>query len=370
MCLTHIFTCSPYAWYRSLPLKYQWLLVFMDETYLWEHSAKQYSWNAPGNLRSPLRVRSSKGKRWTVIHAGYKDGWIKGAEFFEVGSDNGEFHGTIDAEFFEEWFTKTFLPSLPKHRCMIIMDNAAFHRKVAVSRSKLTVATIKERLTLHNVPFTDDMTKAELLLLMDEHAPIRPTLETIAEAAGHRILWLPPYFPEFNPIECMWGIIKNCMRKLYNDERITAAVFRDRFHTSCLRCSSNVWRNTIKMCRAAMQMHIDDDDIKADPPDEKKDVATSLLSLGESKREREPTPDHSSDDDVDNDDNDIDDVDDDDIDEKTDAAASSSSLPDTSSGRKRRKAQRLLQPTEQQVRWHDEVAAPGSSKAPALVWKQ
>ena len=33
-------------------------------------------------------------------------------------------------------------------------------------------------------------------------------VETIAENAGFRIIWLPPYHPIFNPIEEAWGITK------------------------------------------------------------------------------------------------------------------------------------------------------------------
>ena len=34
------------------------------------------------------------------------------------------------------------------------------------------------------------------------------------EAAGARLLYLPPYSPDFNPIENMWGKIKQILRRL------------------------------------------------------------------------------------------------------------------------------------------------------------
>jgi transposase len=37
--------------------------------------------------------------------------------------------------------------------------------------------------------------------------------ETI-EAAGARLVYLPPYSPDFNPIEPCWGKIKQCLRAL------------------------------------------------------------------------------------------------------------------------------------------------------------
>jgi len=34
------------------------------------------------------------------------------------------------------------------------------------------------------------------------------------ESAGASQLYLPPYSPDFNPIECMWGKVKACLRSL------------------------------------------------------------------------------------------------------------------------------------------------------------
>ncbi len=41
----------------------------------------------------------------------------------------------------------------------------------------------------------------------------KKTVELI-EAAGCRIIFLPPYSPDFNPIEHFWAAIKNSIRRL------------------------------------------------------------------------------------------------------------------------------------------------------------
>ena len=33
-------------------------------------------------------------------------------------------------------------------------------------------------------------------------------------AVGARVLYLPPYSPDFNPIEACWFVVKQCLRKL------------------------------------------------------------------------------------------------------------------------------------------------------------
>ena len=76
---------------------------------------------------------------------------------------------TMTSDFFEAWFQKFLLPTLNKPP-VIIMDNARFHR----------------------------MSKLELL----------------CEEFGHKLLPLPPYSPEYNPIEKTWAHIKKHLKKV------------------------------------------------------------------------------------------------------------------------------------------------------------
>ena len=76
---------------------------------------------------------------------------------------------TMTSDFFEAWFECFLLPSL-KTRSVIIMDNARFHR---MSR-----------------------------------------LKELCESEGHRLLPLPPYSPDYNPIEKTWAHMKKHLRKV------------------------------------------------------------------------------------------------------------------------------------------------------------
>ncbi|VLK18929.1 IS630-Spn1, transposase Orf2 [Streptococcus pneumoniae] len=77
---------------------------------------------------------------------------------------------TMTSNFFEAWFQKFLLPTLTTPS-VIIMDNARFHR----------------------------MGKLELL----------------CEEFGHKLLPLPPYSPEYNPIEKTWAHIKKHLKRYY-----------------------------------------------------------------------------------------------------------------------------------------------------------
>jgi len=73
-----------------------------------------------------------------------------------------------DAAFFENWFTNTLLNALPKRAgYTVILDNAAFHRKKALR--KLAWGKI-------------------------------------------RLLFLPPYSPDYNRIEKSWANMKRYLR--------------------------------------------------------------------------------------------------------------------------------------------------------------
>ena len=93
-----------------------------------------------------------------------------------AGLTNGEliapmtYEETMTSDFFEAWFQKFLLPTL-NTPSVIIMDNARFHR----------------------------MGKLELL----------------CEEFGHKLLPLPPYSPEYNPIEKTWAHIKSTSKSYY-----------------------------------------------------------------------------------------------------------------------------------------------------------
>jgi len=81
----------------------------------------------------------------------------------------------MDSKLFETWFKTRLLPNLPP-KTTLVMDNASFHRK--------------------------------------------SILIPLAETAGHKIIFLPPYSPELNAIENFWSWLKGRLRKilpLFND---------------------------------------------------------------------------------------------------------------------------------------------------------
>lgn len=70
---------------------------------------------------------------------------------------------------------------------------------------------MQDWLSDRNIPFSATMFKAELFEIVKLNMPKFKTykIDFILEEHGHSVLRLPPYHPELNPIELIWGLVKN-----------------------------------------------------------------------------------------------------------------------------------------------------------------
>jgi transposase len=132
-------------------------IVYVDETGIDTYLNREYGWSERGE---PIMgfVSGRKFKRVGIVAA------QKGKTILSPL----QYDGTMDSTLFEIWFTSQLLPSLPINT-VIVMDNASFHRK--------------------------------------------NKLFGFAEEAGQRLIFLPPYSPELNPIENFWAWLKRYLRK-------------------------------------------------------------------------------------------------------------------------------------------------------------
>lgn len=58
------------------------------------------------------------------------------------------------------------------------------------------------------------LTEGDVLVLDNLGVHKASRIEEIATAYGARVIWLPPYSPDFSPIEQMWSKLKTYLRKV------------------------------------------------------------------------------------------------------------------------------------------------------------
>ena len=109
------------------------------------------------------------------------------------------------------WIRTQLVPNLPPQSVLVI-DNASYHN-VAINRDP-TTATLKKDmiswLVERNISHNATQTKPQLYHIIKQFKTKTPQyiLDTELHKHGHRVLRLPPYHPELNPIEKMWAQVK------------------------------------------------------------------------------------------------------------------------------------------------------------------
>lgn len=143
-------------WHEQLAKEPAAALVFVDES------------GATTKL-TRLRARAPEGQRAVgrIPHGHYQTTTLVAGIGLRGPCAPWLFEGALDGEMFLAWVVQGLAPTLQKGD-VVIMDNLATHK-------------------------------------------VRGVCEAI-EAVGARLLYLPPYSPDYNPIENMWSKIKQILR--------------------------------------------------------------------------------------------------------------------------------------------------------------
>jgi transposase len=135
-------------------------IVYIDETGFDDYYARQYGYSKRGQ-RIIGKIYGRKIYRTNLV-AGLANGKIIAPKLY---------HKNTSYLLFEDWFKKELLPRIKK-KSIIVLDNATFHRK--------------------------------------------KVLRMLAKKRKCHILFLPPYSPDFNPIEKKWSNTKEFLRNNIN----------------------------------------------------------------------------------------------------------------------------------------------------------
>lgn len=132
-------------------------LVFIDETWASTNMARTHG-RCPRGERLRMAVPHGHWKTTTLVAGlgarGVVAPWV--------------LDGPINGDAFETYVRRVLVPEL-EHGDVVVMDNLSSHK--------------------------------------------RPEVRALIEAAGGRVLYLPPYSPDFNPIEKAFAKLKDLLRK-------------------------------------------------------------------------------------------------------------------------------------------------------------
>ena len=143
--------------------------MYVDESGVTAYLPREYARAPRGETVEDVK-RGNKFERVNVVGA-LCNGTHSAVECYQQ---------TTDGAFFERWFTGCLLPVLPKGHT-VIMDNAPFHRKTRLR--KLARGKV-------------------------------------------RLLFLPPYSPDYNPIEKSWANMKRFLRNNLQDfQSVNLAIY-------------------------------------------------------------------------------------------------------------------------------------------------
>ena len=145
-------------WHERLAAVPSARLVFVDES-------------GANTKMTRLYGRSPVGERLVthIPHGHYQTSTLIAAVRLRGPCAPWLFEGAMDGEMFVAWVRQGLAPTLQPDD-WVILDNLATHK----------VAGVRETI----------------------------------EAAGARLLYLPPYSPDFNPIENLWSKVKQILRRL------------------------------------------------------------------------------------------------------------------------------------------------------------
>lgn len=132
--------------------------IYLDESGINQYIYREYG-RAPRGEKILGEISGKRFARESFISALYEGKFLAPMCF----------QGTCNSELFNAWLEKVLLPELPKDK-VLILDNASFHRS--------------------------EETKY------------------LVNNAGCKLLFLPPYSPDLNPIEKYWANLKVKIREL------------------------------------------------------------------------------------------------------------------------------------------------------------
>ncbi|XP_063220955.1 uncharacterized protein LOC134530217 isoform X3 [Bacillus rossius redtenbacheri] len=145
--------------------------IFVHETWIFQRGTVSKSWQDK-SLQSAKRRTVGDGKRFIVVNAGGRTGFVPGAGLlFVSGQKTADYHGEMNGETFLMWF-EDMLVHL-EEPSVIIMDNASYHSTQVekTPTTNWTKAALIAWLEKNGIKHENNLLKVELLRIAKQNKP-------------------------------------------------------------------------------------------------------------------------------------------------------------------------------------------------------
>uniref|UniRef100_A0A1I7Y1E9 DDE_3 domain-containing protein n=1 Tax=Steinernema glaseri TaxID=37863 RepID=A0A1I7Y1E9_9BILA len=210
-------------------------MFYLDETWVFQGMTHKRDWQShytpaekkKKQLSSGPTAPPDHGKRAIVVHTVGRDGLVEGALKIMLGrKKDGDYHREMNAQVFEEYI-KNLIPLLKAKgdKIALIMDNASYHSRcleripTMADRKEIIRQFLREHAEVSE-EVLEGSPKRILMSLVKEHVEgreqefRRKAVDELCKANGIKLLRLPPYHANFNPIELVWGWTKSKVREI------------------------------------------------------------------------------------------------------------------------------------------------------------
>jgi transposase len=267
---------------RAAPKETRLREVYTDESYIHEHYHRLTDslWDPNDDQDLQFGKDKHKGRRYCFCAAiqgpdprvdmpaipGEMANLVEGSVWAfcpqKKGDHHGDYHKVFNGTNYVQWFRNQLLPNLHQPS-MIMLDNAKYHSvkgddvpKVSGMRKADCVAY----LLFNGINFEETMTSIELKEIVKRHVAALPSeIEKLAEAAGHRVLWTPPYHSDLQPIELIWARVKGNVGRQYSIESTLELVYTRLIEEfAALDTANDAINGMIEKCAQVAQKFFDE----------------------------------------------------------------------------------------------------------------
>jgi hypothetical protein len=276
------------------------VLVYMDESYVHHHHATDHSYY-PRDIDERIKRPGNRGRRLIIVHAItqigplHVDASLTAEWIFQSAGGGGDYHSNMNGDVFMDWVQRKLIPTFeakfPGKKMALVLDNAPYHHAhdpathidiKAMSKTKALEKMLELGMTHMSVirpppgsgaaaaseppsivtfqlatwgttrridnfpkgPSPEEMRQALKAHVQAHHPGLFDTrIQREFRQRGWKLIFTPPYCPQFQPIELVWAFAKRHVACSYFYKRTmdeTAEQLREAFLNPKLNCAGLV----------------------------------------------------------------------------------------------------------------------------------